>query len=90
MARNEVLELKREVDSYCTRIVWQDDRNRACDLRREALEAIDRAGTEFEISAELRKFLRRKVLAALVAGGFCASEHWRAFGKKASRRYRGR
>lgn len=90
MARNEVLELKREADSYCARIIWQDDRNRAYDLRREALEAIDRAGTEFEISVELRKFLRRKVLAALVAGGFSASEHWRAFGKKASRRYRGR
>lgn len=90
MARNEVLELKREVDSYCTRIVWQDDRNRAYDLRREALEAINRADTEFEIGAELKRFLRLKVHAALVTGGFRASKISVTFGKKASRRYRGR
>ncbi len=90
MARNEVLDLKRGVDNYCTFIMRQDDLYEVLDLRREALETIDRAGTEFEISKELRKFLRRKVFAALVAGGFRASEHWRAFGKKASRRYRGR
>lgn len=90
MIRKEVYNLKREVDSFCALIMVQDSPYKALNFRCEALEALDRAGTEFEIGAELKRFLRLKVHAALVTGGFRASKSSATFGNKASRRYRGR
>lgn len=90
MVRSEVLDLKKGVDSYCISVMRQDRYNEAMGVRFAALETIEEAGTEFEISKELALFLRRKIYAALVAAGFRASAHYTSFGKKESKRYRGR
>lgn len=49
------------------------------------IEDMKRAG---KISCKMKRFLKRKVITALVESGFEASENSRAFGNKYSHRYK--
>lgn len=85
--RKEIKDLHALIMSDCKNIRsktgWMD----ATNWRTAALNAIIDAYEDNGISRELYRFLKRKVLASMVEGGFKASENCRAFSSKPTKRY---
>lgn len=80
----QVIDLHYTVTFYCRKIrqsvCWSD----AVDLKTVAIDMILENG---EISEEMLRFLKRKVFASMVEGGFKDSGNCRAFSRKISKRY---
>ena len=85
--RKEVKDLHNLIMSDCKNIRNKTSLADATNWRTAALNTLIDACENYDISRTMYRFLKRKVLASMVEGGFKSSEICRAFSSKESKRY---